>query len=116
MARTPTYGDLAADGQALRRRLSELIVSADRADELVRDIRVWELRCATTVAVRNPGLVAAFRVETGSIQRLMGDAWFRTPGWQARLDDALAGWLAALERVLGRGFRERHVVRGRPTD
>ncbi len=116
MTRTPTYDDLAADGEALRRRLSEIIVSAGLVDALVRDIRAWEVRCATTVAVRNLGLAATFRVETGSIQRLMGDAWFPTPGWQAQLDDALAGWLVALERLRSRGSRERHVVRGRPAE
>ena len=108
MTRSAAYDELLADGLALRRRLAAMRASAELVDDLVREIRSWEVRCATAVAVRNPELVAAFRTETGPLDRLRGEAWFLAPGWQVRLDGSLGQWLRALERVQRIGSAERH--------
>jgi hypothetical protein len=73
MARIATYGDLRADGEALRRRLVSLTVSVDEVSSLVGDIRTWETRVASAVSVRNPKHSAEFRVRSGPFQRLLGD-------------------------------------------
>ena len=99
MVWTPTYGDLRVDGEMLRRRLGEIIVSTDLVEALVRDIRGWQLRCATAVAVRNPKVAATFRIETGPTQRLFGDDWLPKPGWHTELSQSLEAWLQAIERV-----------------
>ena len=99
MVRSPSYEDLLADGAALRGRLQAIGASSENARELVRDIRSWEVRCATAVAVRNPGRVAAFRGETGSFHRLPAEATPLSGAWRTWLDDSLSGWLRALRSV-----------------
>jgi hypothetical protein len=46
-----------------------------------------------------PEVVAPF-------QRLLGDAWIPTPGWQPQLGESLMDWLRALERVNRPGTAE----------
>jgi hypothetical protein len=103
MAQVPSYHDLQADGATLRIRLADLDVSLDSIVELLHAVRGWQSRCRDGVAVRSPRHSAEFRVETGPLQRLVGDDWMPTPGWQDRLDDSLLAWLRALERIRGLG-------------
>lgn len=95
---TPAYDELLATGEALRRRLAESGSSVEAMATLVDEIRVWQRRCAWVVVARTPRAVAEFHADIGSFQRPM-KAWSPTSDWQRRLDDALATWLRALDRV-----------------
>jgi hypothetical protein len=103
MARAATYEDLRTEGEALRRRLARKSLTGPAIDVLVRDVRLWQLRCAVAIAVRSPRLVAPFRTRAGALQELAGHGWTPVAGWQASLALLIATWMAALDWADGPG-------------
>jgi hypothetical protein len=92
-----THDDLKSEGVVLRQRLADLRVTTQSVHDLVRDIRAWQERCVEAVRARDAGGLADFQSAVGPLQGLFGD-WLPTPGWQERLDAALADWLRGLGR------------------
>ncbi|HLY14455.1 MAG TPA: hypothetical protein VKR24_08895 [Candidatus Limnocylindrales bacterium] len=96
MVRATTYRDLSDEGERLRQLLLRRQIAEDDIERLAREVRVWQLRCAVAVAVRNPRLVADFRAKAGDLQRLVGRDWAPEPDWQARLMGLVSSWLNAI--------------------
>lgn len=65
----PTYDDLRAEGETLRKRVAELIPALIATALLIDTIRGWQLSCERTVAGGSPQFLTAFRVQTGPFQR-----------------------------------------------
>jgi hypothetical protein len=111
MTRTPSFDELLATGEALRKRLADAGSSLDAMAALVDEIRVWQRRCAWVVVARAPRAIAKFRADAGSFQRPMG-ASGQEPDSRPQLDDAMATWLRALERVRRRPGRSKQPAHG----
>jgi hypothetical protein len=111
MTRTPSFDELLATGETLRERLADAGSSAEAIAALVNEIRVWQRRCAWVVVARAPRAIADFRADIGSFQRPIG-ASRPALDWQSRLDDALATWLTALQRVQRRPGSSKQPAHG----
>jgi hypothetical protein len=103
MARAATYQDLRAEGETLRQRLERATPNGPPVEGLIREVRVWQLRCAVAVAVRSPRIVSQFRSRAGALQELVGHGWSPSPGWEATLAHLISTWLGAIDWAEGPG-------------
>ncbi|MGH2465312.1 MAG: hypothetical protein ACRDGI_07620 [Candidatus Limnocylindrales bacterium] len=101
MARAASYGDLRGEGETLRTRLERVIPDGPPVETLIREVRVWQLRCAVAVAIRSPRLVSEFRSRAGDLQELTGHGWVPSPGWQSALAQLISSWLGAINWAEG---------------
>jgi hypothetical protein len=97
MARAASYRDLQAEGLKLRQRVARHGLTGPAVEALVRDVRVWQLRCAVAVAVRSPGLVAEFRSRAGALQERASHGWTAAPDWQPALSVLISSWIGAID-------------------
>ena len=96
MVRATTYQDLQVEGERVRQLLLRRQVDDREIERLAREIRIWQLRCAVAIAVRNPCLVPDFRARAGALQQLVGRDWQPEANWQAQLTELASSWLAAV--------------------
>lgn len=96
MAKATTYQDLQAEGDRLRQLLLRRPVPDREIARLAREARIWQLRCAVAIAVRNPRLVPDFRARAGALQQIVGRDWQPEADWQARLTGLVDSWLGAI--------------------
>jgi len=96
MVKATTYQDLHAEGERLRQLLLRRQVHDREIERLAREVRIWQLRCAVAIAVRNPRLVPDFRARAGALQQLVGRDWQPEADWRARLTELVSSWLGAV--------------------
>ena len=96
MVRATTYQDLQVEGERVRQLLLRRQVDDREIERLAREIRIWQLRCAVAIAVRNPRLVPDFRARAGALQQLVGRDWHPEADWQAQLTELATSWLGAV--------------------
>ena len=103
MARAATYQDLRNEGETLRMRLEHESLNGPPVEGLVREVRVWQLRCAVAIAIRSPRLVPGFRSRAGALQELVGHGWTPSPGWEPALGHLISTWIGAIDWAEGPG-------------
>ena len=96
MVRATTYQDLQVEGERVRQLLLRRQVDDREIERLAREIRIWQLRCAVAIAVRNPRRVPDFRARAGALQQLVGRDWQPEADWRARLTELVSSWLGAV--------------------
>jgi hypothetical protein len=103
VARSASFEDLRGEGESLRGLLEQTGPHGQPVETLVREVRVWQLRCAVAVAIHSPRLVAEFRTRAGDLQELAGHGWVPLPGWESALAQLISAWLGAIDWAEGPG-------------